>query len=220
VLLSIPVLAYVIGIAMRGDYVYTASPKAWESFASYFNNISGPFLATIAAIVAYMSLQFQLNETRKSQSINQQADNYLKYISLLGGMIDKRWKVIYTYCDINFEEIGDSVIDIKQLSELSNKQFMVLDVIKLMKLFHDLSFAVQWYTSIHKKQIDAINDEFPMNEWAHLSNAFIRERSKQMKFCYYFGLSIKEELPMDSDEFKELIMYENFYENLKSQGLV
>jgi hypothetical protein len=110
VLLSIPVLAYVIEIAMRGDYVYTASPKAWESFASYFNNISGPFLATIAAIVAYMSLQFQLNETRKSQSINQQADNYLKYISLLGGMIDKRWKVIYTYCDINFEEIGQGEI--------------------------------------------------------------------------------------------------------------
>ncbi|WP_445359536.1 hypothetical protein [Microbulbifer sp. ANSA005] len=219
-MLATPIFAYVIEILIRGDYVYTASPKAWESFAVYFNNISGPFLATIAAIVAYLSLQFQLNETRKLQSINQQAENYLKYISLLGGMIDKRWQVIYTYCDINFEHIGESVIDLNKLNELPNKQYMISDVVKLMKLFHDLSFAVQWYTSIHKKQIENNEDQFPMNEWSHLSNAFIRERSKQMKFCYYFGFSIKGSLKKNSNEFKEVIMYENFYENLESQGLV
>ena len=220
VLLVIPVLAYAFEILVRGNYIYTASPKAWESFAVYFNNISGPFLATIAAVVAYLSLQFQLNETRKSQSINQQAENYLKYISLLGGMIEKRWQVIYTYCDINFEQIGESVIDLEKLNELANKQYMTADVVKLMKLFHDLSFAVQWYTSIHKRQIEFNKDDFPLSEWSHLSNAFIRERSKQMRFCYYFGLSIRDSLNQSTDEFTEVIMYENFYENLEKQGLV
>lgn len=219
-IITVPTLAYYFEISLKGGYAYSATPDSWETFAVFINNILGPVLASIAALVAYFSLQIQLKENRKSQSLNQQVENYIRHIALLGKMVDKRWKVINNYCGIDYEEIGDHIINASLLGRLTNKEHIISDVIILMQLFHDLQSAIQWYTHLHKQQISGSEFDFPRAEWSHFSNSLIREHGKKMKFCYYFGGAVKDRYKHESKEYREILMFEGLYDNLNSEGVL
>lgn len=222
VLISIVVGSYIVGIGVLGESTFSYESQDWVRFSNFFNGMLSPILAALAAAIAFFSLTYQLKIARQDASLNEQIANYLNHIKLLQGMIDKRWSTISKVTEKDWEEEPFYAINRSNVRQTSVKGvYLSPEVVILFQLFEDLVDAMQWYTRLHKLKIDLNSQEFARDEWSHFSTSLIREQDKKMRFCYEYCLWLLEEPSDQTEKYqKELLIYRQFYENLRSDGIL
>lgn len=220
VLIILVVTAYFLGVGVVGGAKFSFNAKDWVDFSSYFNGMLSPFLAALAAAIAFFSLSHQMRISRQDSSLNEQIANYLNNIKLLQAMIDKRWVTVIKVTQTDWETEPFYAINKGNIKEsLVNSVYLSPEMIVLFRLLEDLVDAVQGYTYLHKLKIDLNQQSFPKNEWSHFSISLIREQDKKMRYCYQYCLWVLEEPNEYYEKYqKELLIYRQFYENLKSEG--
>lgn len=211
---------YIIGVGLIGGAKISFSPEDWESFSNYFNSISSPFLAAIAAIIAYLSLSSQIAQARKDASLTSQVSNQLSYIKTLQAIIERRWLVITKVTETNWEEEPYHAINRENIkNSLVKNIYLAQEVIPLCRFFQDLSDATQWYSHLIKQKIEEPAEAFPRSEWSHFSQSLILEQQKKMKFCYEYTVWLLDEPHSKTSHYtKELLIFRQFYENLLKIG--
>lgn len=221
-ILFVVVGAYIFGVGILGGAEFSLNANDWVSFSSYFNGILSPLLAAIAAATAFFSLTYQLNLSRKDSSLNEQISNYLKHIEILQRIIEKRWTVIKNFSNLDWEsETFTSITEMNIKEKLLGFGFIEPEIIEMYRIFEDLVDAMQWYSVLHKKKIDLDKNYFPKSEWSHFSASMIREQDKKLKFCYEYCLWVlSERSELHDDSSKEHLVFRQFYEGLKSDGIL
>ncbi|MFN4292469.1 MAG: hypothetical protein ACK4E7_16560 [Permianibacter sp.] len=207
---------YIIGVGLIGGAKVSLAPQDWESFSNYFNSISSPFLAAIAAVIAYLSLSSQIEHARKDSSLTSQMSNQLNHIKILQAIIEKRWLVITKVTATNWEEEPFYAINRENIkSSLVKNVYLAQEIVPLCRFFQSLSEATQWYSRLMRQKLHEPAEAYPKSEWSHFSRSLILEQQKKMKFCYEYTVWLLDEPHSKTNHYTtELLIFRQFYENL------